>query len=43
MWEEISGMMLKGAIQEASHIGRRFVSNVFLVPKKDGTRGQSST
>ena len=36
MSEEISEMMAKGAIQEASHKGRGFVSNVFLVPKKDG-------
>ena len=36
MTEEISEMMAKGAIQEASYRGRGFVSNVFLVPNKDG-------
>ena len=36
MSEEISEMMVKGAIQEASYRGRGFVSNVFLVPKKNG-------
>ena len=36
MREEISEMIAKGAIQEASHTGKGYVSNVFLVPKKDG-------
>ena len=35
MREEIAEMIAKGAIQEASHTGRGFVSNMFLVPKKD--------
>ena len=34
--EEVLEMMTKGAIQEAPRIGRGFISNVFLVPKKDG-------
>lgn len=36
MSEEIAEMRAKGAIQEASHKGRGFISNMFLVPKKDG-------
>ena len=36
MTEEISEMIAKGAIQEASHEGKGILSNVFLVPKKDG-------
>ena len=38
---EIQEMLEKGAIQESRTKGRGFVSNVFLVPKKDG--GQSPT
>lgn len=35
MRNEISEMMAKAAIQEAPQTGRGFLSNVFLVPKKD--------
>ncbi|XP_073237618.1 uncharacterized protein [Porites lutea] len=34
---EISKLLLKGVIKRTCHTGNRFVSNVFVRPKKDGT------
>jgi hypothetical protein len=38
MQEEIQGTLEKGAISEALPTGRGFVSNIFLVLKKDGSQ-----
>ncbi|XP_057299487.1 uncharacterized protein LOC130630106 [Hydractinia symbiolongicarpus] len=34
--EEVKRMLVKGAIQSICHVKGEFLSNVFLVPKKDG-------
>ena len=34
--EEVSSMISKGAIREVSQVSPSFVSNIFIVPKKDG-------
>ena len=34
--EEVQVMLLKGAIQETNSSEGEFLSNIFLVPKKDG-------